>query len=102
MDDFLLKLTFGFGVLALAATQVSAQNANCAPRAVVIERLADAYGESRQSVGLGGRGEMVETFASVQTGTWTITVTAPNGITCLVASGQSYEKLDEPLPDDDA
>ena len=29
---------------------------------------------------------------------WTITVTSPSGMTCLVASGQSFETLAEALP----
>ena len=41
---------------------------------------------------------VVEVFASDETGTWTITVTTPNGMTCLVASGQSFEALAEALP----
>ncbi|MEO0370739.1 MAG: hypothetical protein AAF231_04705 [Pseudomonadota bacterium] len=92
-------------ILALAsgfATQAAAQN--CAPREVVIERLADRYGESRQSVGLGSNNAVVEVFASQETGTWTITVTSVNGLTCMVASGQSFETLTEavPLAGDDA
>ena len=92
-------MTFGLGVMVLAASQVSAQQSrNCAPRETVIERLADAYGESRQSIGLGANNAVVEVFASNDTGTWTITVTSPTGITCLVASGQSFETLAEALP----
>ncbi len=104
MNDMFWKLTFGMGVVALAATEVSAQGQNCGPRDMVIEQLADTFGESRQSVGLGGQGHVVETFASTETGTWTITVTLPSGLTCLVASGQAYEVLAEALPniDDDA
>ena len=41
---------------------------------------------------------VVETFVSAQTGTWTITVNTPNGTTCLVASGQSYQAVNDPLP----
>ncbi len=41
---------------------------------------------------------MVEIFASEDSGSWTITVTMPNGSTCLMATGQSYEKLAEALP----
>lgn len=98
MKTALIHATFGFGILALAATQATAQTRNCAPREVVVERLADGYGESRQSIGLGAQGAVVEVFASNDTGTWTITVTNPNGLTCLVASGQSYETLAEALP----
>jgi hypothetical protein len=61
----------------------------------VIDRLASAYGETRQSIGLGANNQVVEVFASAETGTWTITVTNPNGLTCLVASGQAYEAVAE-------
>lgn len=89
----------GFAILALAAQSVSAQTArNCAPREVVVDRLAEKYGESRQSVGLGANNSMVEVFAANDTGTWTITVTSANGLTCLVASGQSFETVAEALP----
>ena len=82
-------------VLACIATGAAA---NCAPRDVVVERLADRYGESRQSMGLGSNNAVVEVFASEETGTWTITVTSVNGLTCMVASGQSFEELDEEVP----
>lgn len=82
-----------------STTDVAAQNArNCAPRDSVVDRLAEGYGESRQSMGLGANNAVIEVFASDETGTWTITVTTPNGLTCLVASGQSYETLAEALP----
>ena len=71
---------------------------NCAPRDAVVERLAEGYGETRQSMGLGANNAVVEVFASEETGTWTITVTMPSGLTCLVASGQSFETLAEALP----
>jgi len=89
------------GAGLLLSTQVAdAQNAgrNCAPRDVVVKRLSEKYGESRQSIGIGQQGVVMETFASSDTGTWTITVTTPTGLTCLVASGQSYEKLAEVSP----
>lgn len=79
-----------------AAAQQNARN--CGPREAVVDRLAEGYGETRQSMGLGANNSVVEVFASDATGTWTITVTTPNGLTCLVASGQSFEELAETLP----
>ena len=81
-----------------AVPAVAQQNRNCAPREAVVDRLASTYGESRQSIGLGDQGVMIETFVNADTGTWTITVTTPNGQTCLVASGQSWAELAEALP----
>lgn len=66
---------------------------NCADRDKVLERLNTAFGETRQSVGLGTNNSMMEIFASEETGTWTITVTLPTGKTCLIASGQAFENL---------
>ncbi|MEX0310683.1 MAG: hypothetical protein AB3N17_10625 [Tateyamaria sp.] len=87
--------------LALAATVNAAQAQqarNCGPRDLVVTRLAEGYGETRQSMGLGANNSVIEVFASEESGTWTITVTTPNGLTCLVASGQAYETLAEALP----
>ena len=73
---------------------------NPGPRQVVVERLQGHYGETRQSIGMATQGRVVEVFASAKSGTWTITVTLPNGMTCLVASGQAFETLTEaPAPD---
>lgn len=71
---------------------------NCAPRDVVVQRLAEKYGETRQSMGLGSNNAVMEVFASLDSGSWTITVTMANGVTCLVASGQAFEELAEALP----
>lgn len=93
------KMLATAALLNICAAPVLAQTAqNCAPRDTVVERLAKRYGETRQSIGLGANNAMVEVFASSESGSWTITVTTPQGLTCLVASGQAYETLAEVLP----
>ncbi|OUS22501.1 hypothetical protein [Litorivita pollutaquae] len=95
----LLIKSIPFLIAALAANGAAAQTRqSCGPREVVVERLASGYGETRQSIGLGTNNQLVEVFASDESGTWTITVTMPSGITCLVASGQAFEELAEALP----
>lgn len=99
-----MNMTMKLGVLTAgfllgAATLVDAQQLeHCAPRDKVVERLASKYGETRQSMGLGSNNAVMEVFASSESGSWTITVTMTNGITCLVASGQAFEELAEVLP----
>ena len=93
-----MALTLGVGALILTTNQAFSQTRNCGAREAVVQRLSETYGETRQSIGLGPDNRVVEVFASEETGTWTITVTTPNGVTCLVASGQAYEKLAEALP----
>lgn len=106
-----MKRTIGSLALLAAAAAVliagpaRAQQSNaCAPRAQVVEKLAQKYGETRHSIGLGSNNAVMEVFASQETGTWTITVTTTAGMTCLVASGQAFEALAEalPIPEQDA
>lgn len=83
-------------------TAAAQQRADCAPRERIVARLAEHFGETRRSIGLGANNAVVEVFASAESGSWTITVTAPNGQTCLVASGQAFETLAEALPKNDS
>ncbi len=86
----------------MLATTANAQSNNCAEHRMVVERLASGYGETRQSIGISADNTVVEVFASLETGTWTITVTAPGGPTCLVASGAAFQVLAEALPNTDS
>ena len=98
MRNFYL-LSFGIGAMLLATTHAQAQGTNCAPHAAIVERLAANYGERRQSIGLGNDNTVIEVFASDTTGTWTITVTAAGGLTCLVAAGNAFQITHDALPD---
>ena len=101
----IFALLFGLSLgLTLAAPALANTTRTCATRETIVKTLADKYGESRQSVGLGANNGLVEVFASPDTGTWTITITMPSGLTCLVASGGAFETLAEaaPVPGDDA
>ena len=68
-----------------------AQGTNCGERQAIVDQLTNKYGESRQNVGLNANNSLVEIFASAATGTWTILVTMPTGMSCLVAAGQSWQ-----------
>ncbi len=98
MKKTVFKMTMGLGIMVLAAQHLQAQTRNCAPRADVVRQLAQDYGETRRGVGLARQGAIMEVFASEDTGSWTITITLPDGVTCLVASGQYYEPESEAMP----
>ncbi|MEO0623982.1 MAG: hypothetical protein AAFU49_11330 [Pseudomonadota bacterium] len=69
----------------------------CGKRDVVISHLTKKYGETQRSVGLQeGRG-MVEIFANPDSGSWTILLTTPNGMSCLMAAGEAYEAREREL-----
>lgn len=84
-------------ILALIALFTPAiafgQGSSCANRDMIVDRLESKYGESRQSAGLNQNNSMVEVFASTETGTWTIIVTMPNGMSCLMAAGKARQEI---------
>lgn len=99
MTRELLAPIFALGALLLAADHAyAAPNRNCAPRPAVVEKLASQFGETRQSMGLGANNQVIEIFASGDTGTWTIVVSTPAGLSCIVAAGQAFEAIAETLP----
>jgi hypothetical protein len=98
-NRILLSMGVAGMILASASQAFSqAQQRNCGSRDQIVTALTDRYGESRQSIGLGTNNQVIEVYASLDTGTWTITVTMPDGRMCLVASGQAYEAVADALP----
>lgn len=98
MTSNLMLTGLVIGTLVATTAIADAQTQRCGQRTAIVEKLAEKYGETRQSMGLAANNAVIEVFASDATGTWTITVTGTNGLTCLVASGQAYEQLAEALP----
>jgi hypothetical protein len=96
MRQTLLTLLLGLAGLALASAPAAATS-TCAVRSTIVGQLADRYSETRRGIGMTGNNAVVEVFAS-DAGTWTVTVTLPSGMTCLVASGSNWEDLAEKLP----
>lgn len=96
-----MKLLAATALAALMACPVLAQGSNCAPRSIAVAGLAEKYGETPRMLGIGSGGVVVEVFASDETGTWTITVTRPDGFTCFLGAGQSFENIPAPAPGDD-
>lgn len=97
MTHSLRPLVIGLAGLIFATTSALAQ-AQCGKRDTVLATLADKFGETRRGMGIAANNGVMEVFASDTSGSWTITVTMPDGLTCLVASGQSYEAMQDALP----
>ncbi|MCK5505758.1 MAG: hypothetical protein KAJ10_11370 [Thermodesulfovibrionia bacterium] len=64
----------------------------CGARASLLKQLEDNYKESPISMGLSSNGSIVELTKSDK-GTWTILLTTPKGVTCLIAVGKYWEIL---------
>lgn len=97
MEKTLFALSLGFVGLILA-THAGWAAPQCAPRAQVLKTLGTKYTETRRGIGLAANTQVIEIFANAETGSFTITVTLPDGTMCLVAAGQNYEATTEQLP----
>jgi len=67
----------------------------CAARGMATTQLHELYGERRIGYGLAANGSVIELFAS-PSGSFTVFATLPDGISCLIATGQSWEPAPEP------
>lgn len=90
-------------MLVIAVTPVFA--AECEPREKVEIALSDQFGEVALVQGLSEDGRLMEIWSNPATGTWTATMTRPDGLTCLSAGGDHFQEapaLRPPKPGDPA
>jgi hypothetical protein len=92
--EMLYQFLASMFALVFLNVPVFAQGANCGERADIVAQLTEKYGEARQNVGMNQNNSLVEVFASEATGTWTILVTMPTGVSCLVAAGQNWQVVE--------
>lgn len=79
------------------ATAAAAQSANCGLRDNVVEKLASKYDEQLAAGGLQKSRmtqSIMEIWASSETGTFTVLITSPQGVSCVVAAGTDFFKAE--------
>ncbi len=85
-------LLIGWGAFSSSAQA----QAMCGERRAVVANLEKTYSEAPVSIGLASNGAVIEVLAS-PSGTFTIILTRPNGLTCVMATGESWEDLPKRL-----
>ena len=88
IGTLLALAAIAFGA-APAAAQAIAER--CNPRPVVIEFLGASYEEIPIAMGLQSNGAVVEVFAAKERRTFTIVVTVPSGVSCVISAGEAWE-----------
>ena len=79
--------------IGLMIPTLPVQAAGCGKREQVVERLKTRYSESLTAGGLQASRNsqtIVEVWASEETGTFTVILTTPEGLSCVVATGTDW------------
>ena len=92
LTTILSALLIGWGAFSSSA---QAQTI-CGERGAIVASLEKTYSEAPVSMGLGSNGTIIEVFAS-PSGTFTIILTRPDGMTCVMAAGENWEDLPKRL-----
>jgi len=91
MTRLLGALAIVLSLLASAATPAVAQML-CVDRVDMLNRLASEYEEELIEVKMMEEHGLLEILASSSQGTWTLLLTKPGGISCVLASGKGLDK----------
>lgn len=87
-----LGLALGLAGLILLPGLGRASPGQCAAHDQIEAELAKQFSEAPHAMGLAQDDTVMELYAS-PAGTWTLTVTLPSGLTCLVAAGAAFESI---------
>ena len=90
-------LTAAVATLALVTVSSSDVEAQmlCKERSEVLAQLGIGYKEAPTAMGLASNGTIIEVLTSPDGKTWTIIITQPNGVSCVMATGESWETLEK-------
>lgn len=83
------------GIALVASTAAAQQSPQCNERTQVLELLAQKYKETPVAFGVTNTGGLVEVLSDGKGGTWTIIVTTPQGMSCLVAAGEGWRNMQQ-------
>lgn len=80
-----------FGMAAHAPPVTAETVGSCAARSELTQVLTNKYHESPRGAGLQSSGQMLEIWASPDTGSFTVLVTFADGTSCIVAIGGYWQ-----------
>ena len=72
----------------------AAEAGPCNTRETILSLLAARYQETPIALGITSEGSLVEVLSNAAGKTWTIIITSPEGVSCLILSGDDWQLLD--------
>ena len=88
-----LALVLSTVSLLLWGQTAAAQQPACTDRTDVLDHLSNKYSEAPVAMGIANNGGVIEILSSKTGNSWTIILTMPNGMTCMIAAGENWELI---------
>ncbi|MBI1775972.1 MAG: hypothetical protein HYR63_11555 [Proteobacteria bacterium] len=82
-------LALGFALSPFGRQAEAANGPMCAARQELLQAFSEGYAEAPTAIGLASSGGVLELLTS-ENGSWTVFMTLPSGMSCLIATGQSW------------
>ncbi len=84
-----------FGVAAIGPPALAQTAIPCGNHKVITDQLKARFSEARVGAGLQTSDTLMELWSSDETGSWTVLIIRPNGVACVVASGEHWYSFPE-------
>jgi len=78
-------------VAVVLVSSAASAEVPCGQRDTIVDWLAHKYKEAPVAAGINNKGALIEVLSSKDGNTWTILLTAPNGTSCIVETGQAWQ-----------
>lgn len=93
MFKCLITTALVFGAAALAPPADAQSRPQCFDRGTLVDILTEQFNETLTGGGLQSPGQLLEIWSSHSTGSFTVFITYPTGISCVVASGREWHNV---------
>ena len=84
--------------MADAAPAQAQVQAHCGPRDSILTQLYLSHQEQPVAIGLTATGNVIELLTNGDGETWTIITTGPGGLTCVVQTGEHWQRVERQTP----
>lgn len=95
-------LALSAGLALVSNSTAATAQPQCDQRDSVLKVLQQKYKEAPVALGVTHNGGLVEVLSTGNGTTWSIIVTTPQGMSCLVAAGEGWRAMDQVAADPEA
>ena len=82
-------------VSAITLVANGAQAAICGPHEKIVATLHKQYEELPTAVGISNSGRLLEILVHRDGASWTVLLTSPEGVSCVIDAGESWMLIDQ-------